>query len=262
MYEVLCDIAKNNKNVKIINLSKNFGQHNALICGYRFTSGDIIISLDDDGQTDPKQCYKLIDKIDNKIDVVFAKYSKKKHNHFRNFGSFMTKLMSYWLCEIPLNIYISSYFVCKRYVIDEICNYNNPYTFLGGLIYRVTKNVDNAEIEHYNRDAGKSGYTLKKLINLWLNGLTAFSVKPLRLSAFVGSILALVGFFYGVYIIISKFLNPNRVLGYSSIMCAILFVGGMILFMLGLIGEYIGRIYICINHSPQYVIKEKINFDD
>ena len=262
VYGVLCDIAKTNKKVKVINLSKNFGQHNALMCGFRHASGDIVVCLDDDGQTDPKQCYKLIDALDENVDVAIAKYPTKHHNPFRNFGSFINKKMSEWLCDFPKNIASTSYYASKKFVIDEIINYTQPFTFLGGIFVRTTRNMINVEIEHKDRLSGKSGYTFKSLLSLWFNGFTAFSVKPLRIASFLGIFTSFVGFVFGLYILIRKIIDPSRLIGYSSIMCVILFIGGMIMMILGLMGEYIGRIYICLNNSPQYVIKNKINFDE
>ena len=170
--------------------------------------------------------------------------------------------MSEWLCDFPKNIDATSYSASKRFIIDEVINYDQPFTFLGGLFVRTTKNLINVEIEHKDRLSGKSGYTFKSLLSLWFNGFTAFSVKPLRIASFIGIFTSLFGFIFGIYIIIRKLIEPNRLIGYSSIMCVILFIGGMIMMILGLMGEYIGRIYICLNNSPQYVIKSKINFDE
>lgn len=262
VFSVLKELASKNNRIKVINLAKNAGQHNALMCGFRHVSGDIVVCLDDDGQTNPKECYKLINALNDDIDIAFAQYKNKHHTKFRNFGSFLHKKMSQWLCDIPKDISLSSYYVCKRFVIEEVIRYNNPYTFLAGLFFRATRNAINIEIEHRDRISGKSGYSILSLISLWMNGFTAFSVKPLRIASFLGFFIAFFGFIFGIYQIIVKLQNPSRPLGYSSLMCVILFVGGMIMLMLGLIGEYIGRIYICINNSPQYVIKEKINFND
>ena len=259
--EVLKCIAKKNKRVKVIDLAKNAGQHNAIMCGFRSSSGDVVICLDDDGQTDPKQFYRIVDTLDENTDIVFAKYNLVHQNIFRKLGSFVNKKMSNWLLCVPKGIVTNSYFACKKYIIDEVIKYNNPYTFLGGLFFRTTNKVKNVSINHKSRISGTSGYSFIKLFSLWMNGFTAFSIKPLRISSYLGFICAFVGFIFGIYQIIMKLISPYRQLGYSSLMCVILFIGGMIMIMLGLIGEYIGRIYICINNSPQYVIKDKINFN-
>lgn len=262
VYKVLENLALTNKNIKVINLAKNFGQHNAMMAGYHYVTGDIIITLDDDGQTDPHFCYSLIDAIDENTDVVYAKYPSKKHSLFRNFGTWITKLMKVWLCEWPKELSSTSYFAAKRFIIDEIIKYENPYTFQPGLIIRTTRKIKNVTVEHHKREYGKSGYTFKKLLNLWVNGFTQFSVKPLRIATFCGGIVATFGFIFALVIIIRKLLNPAITVGYSSIMCALLFIGGVLMLMLGLIGEYIGRIYICMNQPPQFVIRNTINIDE
>lgn len=262
VYSVLEKIARENKNIKLVNLARNFGQHNALMAGFHHVSGDIVICLDDDGQTDPKDCYKLVNALDDDADIVYAKYPAKKESPFRLFGSWIAKKTSQWLCSIPKNIEMNSYYACKRFVIDEMIRYENAYPYLAGLMVRATNKLKNVDIPHHDREFGKSGYSLKKLISLWMNGFTAFSVKPLRISTVIGGILATAGFLYALYTIINKTLHPNLPVGYSSLMCVLLVVGGMLMLMLGLIGEYIGRIYICLNKAPQYVIRNTVNIDD
>ncbi len=261
VFSVLKNLASSNSNIKVISFSKNFGQQNALIAGYRFCTGDIVISLDDDGQTDPHFCYTLIDAIGENADVVYARYPQKKHSLFRNFGSKVSKAMSVWLAGWPKTINCTSYFAAKKFIIDEIIRYENPYTFPSGMICRATKNIINVEIEHHIRESGKSGYTLKKLLNLWLNGFTQFSIKPLRVSTFLGVFIAFIGFIFAIITLIRKIIRPDILAGYSSLMCVLLVIGGLILMMMGMLGEYIGRIYISLNKAPQYVICETINIE-
>lgn len=262
VYSVLEKLAVKHGFVKIINLAKNFGQHNALMAGFRHVTGDVVICLDDDGQTNPHDCYKLINALDEQTDVVYAKYVSKKHDAFRNFGSWTAKKMGQSLCNIPKELSITSYFAAKRFVIDEIAKYDNPYTYLVGLVVRVTKKIKNVEIIHQEREIGKSGYSFAKLISLWMNGFTAFSVKPLRISTIFGAIIAILGFIYAILIIAKKIINPQAPIGYSSMMCVMLIIGGCIMLMLGMIGEYLGRMYICMNKSPQYVIRNTINIKE
>lgn len=262
VYPVLEKLAVDNKNVKVVNLARNFGQHNALMAGFRQVTGDVVVCLDDDGQTDPKDCYKLIEALDEDSDIVYAKYPKKKESPFRLFGSWTATKMGQWLCSIPKGIDLNSYYVCKRFVVNEMIRYENPYPYLAGLQVRATHRLKNVEIPHYEREYGKSGYSLRKLISLWMNGFTAFSVKPLRIATVLGGGTAGLGFLYAIYIVVKKILSPSVLIGYSSMMCVLLFVGGMIMLMLGLIGEYIGRIYICINKAPQYVVRNTINIDE
>lgn len=242
-----------------INLSQNFGQHAALMAGFHYTHGDVVVCLDDDGQTPADEVGKLLDKIEEGYDVVYAKYAQKQHTGFRNFGSKINELMTRVMLGKPKELYLSSYFAARRFVVDEMLRYTNPYPYVIGLVLRTTKNITNVEVTHRKRESGVSGYTLGKLLGLWFNGFTAFSIKPLRIATALGCIAACAGFIYGIYTIIKKFVNPNVPIGFSAMMAAIVFLGGMIMLMLGLIGEYIGRVYISLNNSPQYVIRECIN---
>ena len=255
---VIADLARRNSRVTAINLAKNFGQHSALLAGYNHCSGDYVISLDDDGQTPADELYKLVDKLDEGFDVVYASYGEVHQNIIRRLGSNFAKAMSDYMFDIKGDKnHGSSYYIAKKFIIDEMIKYKNPYPYMGGLILRVTRNIGFVFVTHRDRMEGRSGYSFKGLVNLWLNGFTAFSVKPLRIGSYIGFLSSILGILYAIYIIIKKlFINPDLQTGWSSIISVIMIIGGIIMLMLGLIGEYIGRIYICINNSPQYVIKE------
>ena len=260
--QVCKNICKHKSFVKLISFSKNFGQHNALIAGIRFASGDYIISMDDDLQTPPDEMGKLIDELErNNYDVVFAKYKTENKSIFRVFGSFVNDLMANALAEKPKNITINSYFIMKRYIANEIIKYEHAYPYIIGLIFRVTQNVCNVLIQHRDRKIDKSNYTLKKLLQLWFNGFTNFSIKPLRISSVFGLFFSISGFVYLLIIIIRRIMNPGIQAGWTSIMAAIIFFGGIQLLSIGLLGEYIGRVFLSINKKPQYVIKEKYSID-
>lgn len=256
------ELAYSDTNIKGIDLSRNFGQHAALMTGFNYATGDIVVCLDDDGQTPASEMFNLIDKISEGYDLVFAQYDHKAHGVLRNAGSKLNDLMAQYLLNKPKMLSLMSYFACRRYVVDEVKKYTNPYPYMAGLLLRTTTNVTNVTVQHNKRKVGKSGYTFLKLISLWVNGFTAFSVKPLRVATVTGMMFALLGFIYGVYIIVRRLLDPSIPLGYSSLMASVIFIGGMVMLMLGMIGEYIGRIYISINNSPQYVIRETINIGD
>lgn len=245
-----------------IGFARNFGQHAALMAGLRQSVGDYVVCLDDDGQTPADEVGKLLEKLEEGFDAVYAKYEHKQHSGFRNFGSKVNELMTRILLEKPKELFISSYFAVKRFVVEDMIRYENSYPYVIGLVLRTTKSITNVVVNHREREEGVSGYTLKKLLGLWFNGFTAFSVKPLRIATCLGVISAVLGFVYGIYTIVKKFINPAVPMGFSSMMAALVFFGGMIMIMLGLIGEYIGRIYISMNNSPQYVIKECINVKD
>lgn len=258
-WAVIRRICQENNRIRGINFAKNFGQHAALMAGLRQSSGDYVVCLDDDGQTPADEVGKLLGKLEEGYDAVYASYAHKQHSLFRNLGSKVNELMTRIMLEKPRQLYISSYFAVRRFVVEDMVRYENSYPYVIGLVLRATKNITNVEVSHRERQEGSSGYNLKKLLGLWFNGFTAFSVKPLRIATCIGCLSAAVGFLYGLYTVIKRMVNPQVPMGFSSTMAAIVFFGGMIMIMLGLIGEYIGRIYISLNNSPQYVIRERIN---
>ena len=263
VWSVIGKLCAEDAHVKGVLHAKNFGQHAAILTGFRHVSGDIVVCLDDDGQTPPAECFTLVDALESRDDdVVFAKYPKKKHSFFRNFGSKVNDFMTCKLLDKPRDLAIMSYFCCKRFIVDEVIRYNNPYPYIDGLLLRATKRISNVDVPHYERACGSSGYTLSKLLALWFNGFTAFSVKPLRIATVIGALCAGSGLLYGLYIILGQlFFSLDAPMGYSSLMAMLVFLGGMVLLMLGLIGEYIGRIYISLNNSPQAVVRERLNME-
>lgn len=258
-FRVIRELCEQQKNICGVNLARNFGQHAALMAGFGYAKGDIVVCLDDDGQTPADEVGKLLAEIEAGADVVYARYSHKQHSGFRNLGSKINEMMTRVMLGKPKELYISSYFAVKRFVAEEILRYENPFPYVIGLVLRATKNITNVDVVHRERMSGASGYTLGKLFGLWFNGFTAFSIKPLRIATVIGVISACCGFLYGIYTVIKKIINPTVPVGFSAMMAAMVFLGGVILLMLGIIGEYLGRIYISLNNSPQYVIRESID---
>ncbi len=258
-FDVIRKLCLHDQRIKGINLARNFGQHAALMAGMRYSKGDVVVCLDDDGQTPADEVWKLLDKIEQGTDVVYAKYDHKRHSMLRNMGSKLNDLMARTMLGKPRELYLSSYFAARRFVVDEMIRYENSYPYVIGLVLRATKKIENVSVHHREREEGRSGYTISKLIGLWCNGFTAFSVKPLRIATIIGAMSASAGFIYAIYTIIKRLINPLVPAGFSALMSVTLFIGGMLMLMLGLIGEYIGRIYISINNAPQYVIREIVN---
>ena len=257
-FSVIRKLCNQYDNITGISLAKNFGQHAALMAGLRKSDGDIVVCLDDDGQTPANEVGKLLAGIEEGSDVVYAQYESKKHSAFRKFGSWMNDLMTRVMLGKPRNLHITSYFAVKRFVVESMLAYEKSYPYVIGLVLRATKNITNVPVKHRSREIGTSGYTMKKLLGLWFNGFTAFSILPLRIATIVGSTCAGAGFLYGIYTIIKRLVNPAVPMGFSALMSAIVFLGGMLMLMLGLVGEYVGRIYISINNSPQYVIRDEV----
>lgn len=260
-FEKIKDLCCKYKFVKGINLTKNFGQHNALMAALNYAKGDIIIGMDDDLQTHPSQIPILLEKLQEGYDLVYGKYPEKKHGFFRNLGSKFNDFTVRKLLGKPKGLKACSFWAAKKLVRDEIIKSKNYNVHLQGLFLRTTRNICNVEIEHFERKVGHSGYNLKKLIKLWA-GCINFSIIPLRVSLIVGAGFSTIGFLGAIIVIIRKLLYHNLQIGWTSIMCALFIFFGIVLLVLGVIGEYIGRIFLCVNQEPQFVIEEKINLEE
>lgn len=259
VWRVLKDLAGCNKKIKAVCLAKNMNKPSALMAGFNYVTGDYVVFLDDDGQCPMDHVFELMKPLDEGFDASMARYPKKKQSGFKNFGSWLNSVMAMAMINKPRDLQVSNFVAVKRFVVDEIVKYNLPYPYFSGLLLRTTSKVTNVEMEERSRKIGTSTFTFAKLLGVWMNGLTAFSIKPLRLASLIGTIYALLGFLYGTYTIIYKILNPSVPKGYSSTIAVIMFTCGIMMLMLGLIGEYLGRIYICINKSPQFVVRESVN---
>lgn len=248
-------LARDHAYVKVIALAKNSGQHNAVMAGLNYASGELLIAMDDDMQTHPSQLKYLLAEIDKGYDIVYGYYPQKKHSHFRNFGSFMNYFTVRILIGKPKDMKTSSYWVIRRFVRDYVVQYKSPYTHLQGLFLRTTRNISCIPIKHFDREVGESGYTFKKLIQLWSN-IMGYSVIPLRMATYCGYFFSLLSILGAVIVVIRKLLNPAMAMGWPSVMCAICFFSGIIMLFLGLIGEYLGRMFLGMNNQPQFVVRQ------
>lgn len=253
---VIKALAEKNNRIVAMSFSRNFGQHSAMMAGFSKVRGEYIFCLDDDGQMPIESIFDMVAELEKGADVAFGEYEEIKQTKLRNMGSRVNIWMTELLLDKPQDIVMSSFWVGKRFVVDEVLKYDGPYPYIGGLLLRITRNMVCVPVKQRERLVGGSGYTFFKLLGLWMNGFTAFSVKPLRFATFCGCVSAAVGFLFGIIMILRKIFNPDILLGYASTITVILFIGGMIMLLLGILGEYIGRMYICINRAPQYVVKE------
>lgn len=256
-WEIIKKLSCSNENVIAVNLAKNAGQHNAIMAGFHYVSGEYVVVSDDDGQTQMEVISQLYEKMNEGYDVVTTSWvTKTKRSFVRRMGTKLSDWTNEVLLEAPKGVPVSIFFMARKFIIDEVIKYDKPYPHVPGLILRTSHNIGVVETQQLERQNGVSGYSFKKLLGLWMNGFTAFSVVPLRIATYLGAISAILGFGYGIFIIIRKLIYTNITTGWSSTIAIILFMSGMILCVLGMIGEYIGRIYMCINNMPQYAIKE------
>ncbi len=242
--------------VTAIGLAKNAGQQNATMAGLNAARGDVIISMDDDMQTHPSQLPLLFEEFDKgESDVVYAYYPDKHHKKYRNLGSQFTSFTVRILIGKPKTLKTSSFWIMKKFVRDYLIEYKSQYTYLQGLILRTTRKISSVPVKHFDRAYGKSNYTMKKLIQLWSN-IMGYSIVPLRFVSWMGVAFSLIGLIAAVIVLIHKLLVPSTAVGWASLMCMISFFSGLIMLSLGLIGEYIGRMFLSQSNNPQFVMRE------
>lgn len=241
--------------VKIVELAKNSGQHNAVMAGLNYAGGDALIAMDDDMQTHPSQLPILFEEFDKGYDIVYGYYPQKKHSLFRNFGSYINYLSVRILIGKPKDMKTSSFWIIRRFIRDYVIQYKSQYTHLQGLFLRTTRNISSVPVKHFEREVGTSNYTFKKLVGLWSN-IMGYSIVPLRLATYCGYIFSLLGILGAGYIVIRKLLIPSMAIGWPSMMVAICFFSGVNLLFMGLIGEYIGRMFLGMSRYPQFVVRK------
>ena len=258
VWQVMEALHARNAKVKPVALAKNMNRPGAVMAGLTVAEGDVAVILDDDGQCPVDHLWDLLAPLDGDYDVSMAKYPERKQSLFKDFGTQVNRIMTNVVLRRPNGLEFTNFMAMKRYIVDEILKYPNSYPYMTGLLLRTTKYLTNVEMEERNRFSGKSNFTFVKMLELWMNGLTAFSVVPLRIATFAGIACSILGFFMTLWVVVNKLVNPGVPIGYSSVMAALFFIGGMIMMMLGVIGEYIGRTYISINKSPQFVIRRHL----
>lgn len=252
------DLAQKNDNVVFLNLSKNFGQNSAIIAGLNYCKGDVAVIIDDDFQNPPSKVILLLNEINNGKDVVYSSFVKKNHNIIRNLGSRFANYCATKLLDKPKKLYLSSFKAMNRFLIDEIIKYKGSYPYIDGLIFRTTHNYGVVEVPHNKRESGKSGYTIVKLISLWTNIIINFSISPLRIASITGFFISIFGLLMSVWLIIEKINNPSISAGWTSLIVVIMLLSGVQMMILGVVGEYLGRLFLNNNSRPQFVVREKI----
>lgn len=257
-FEEIKKLGAEHPNVCGVNLMRNFGQHNALMASLQYANGDYVLGMDDDLQTHPSQIFKLIHKIEEGYDLVYGTYPVKKNSSLKNLTSKLNEVSSRIMLNRPKEIVSSNFWIITKAVKEEVKKYDSFNPYIDGIFYRVTHNIGNVEVEHFKREFGSSNYTLKKLMNLWL-AYWNFSVIPLRVSFFLGMFSALAGVLIAIAVVINKIIYPDITVGWSSTLCVMTLFFGLVLMVLGIIGEYLGKIILILNNTPQYIVRETIN---
>ena len=260
-YEAICRAAEKYPFVRGVNLAKNFGQHGALMCAFQYVTGDIVAGIDDDLQNHPSQIKELLARLGDDCDVVFGKYKKRNFGFFKNLAGAVSQFLLFQLIDRPKNVEMSSFWVARRYVIDEIRHYRGSDVFVQLLFARTTHRMADVEVEHYAREVGTSNYNFRKGLKLFLSFMN-FSVIPLQIATIFGILFSGAGFIAAIVILIRKLVEPGITIGWSSLMCIILIVAGITFLMLGIIGIYVGKLIMTANNTPLYVVRETVNLGD
>jgi undecaprenyl-phosphate 4-deoxy-4-formamido-L-arabinose transferase len=251
------------QNVTYVQLAKNFGEHNAVMAGLRHAHGDYVVIMDDDFQNPPEEVNRLVEHAStHDYDIVYTYYPCKQHHWFRNLGSRFNDRVANHMLNKPKDLYLSSFKCLSRFAVQEILKYQGPYPYIDGLALRCTRNIGTIAVQHQPRRDGHSNYTFRRLVRLWLNMFVNFSVMPLRLSTFMGLGCSLLGFLLGLQVLIEKMASPDVPVGWASVLVAIVLFSGVQLIMLGLLGEYLGRLFLTQNQTPQFVVRAVLEVKD
>jgi undecaprenyl-phosphate 4-deoxy-4-formamido-L-arabinose transferase len=239
----------------VVNLARNYGEHNAVMAGLRHARGAHVITMDDDLQNPPGEVLRLLQHAQRTgAEAVYTYYETKQHAWWRNAGSRFTNRVADWVLDKPSGLYLSSFRCLSRFVVGEITRYDGPFPYIDGLVMQVTQNLDRLAVEHLPRAAGRSNYTFRRLVRLWLNMFVNFSVMPLRLSTLTGLVISVLGAI-GVALVVAEALLTETPPGWGSIMAAVLLLSGVQLMILGIVGEYLGRLYLTVNRKPQSIVR-------
>jgi glycosyltransferase involved in cell wall biosynthesis len=242
--------------ITLVCLARNYGEHNALMAGLHHVSGAHVITMDDDMQNPPEEVERLLAFAQRSgKEVVYTYYEEKRHAAWRNFGSRFTNRVADFVLEKPRGLYLSSFRCISAFVVREITRYNGPFPYIDGLILQVTHDIDRLMVRHLPRAVGRSNYTLRRLLRLWASMFVNFSVMPLRISTITGFILSAIGAVGGAWAIVEALVRSTPP-GWASLFAAVLLLSGVQLLILGIVGEYLGRLYLTANGKPQSVVKE------
>jgi glycosyltransferase involved in cell wall biosynthesis len=240
----------------VVDHARNFGEHNAVMTGFRHARGAWVITMDDDLQNPPSEVLRLLDHARKTgADAVYSYYEQKEHAAWRNLGSRFTNRVADWLLDKPRGLYLSSFRCLSAFVVGQVIRYDGPFPYIDGLIMQATQRLERLPVQHLPRAAGRSNYTLRRLIRLWLNMFLNFSVMPLRVSSLTGLAFSVLGAVGVVLVVGEALIMGNTPSGWGSVMAAVLLLSGVQLLILGVVGEYLGRLFLTANRKPQSIVR-------
>lgn len=255
-WQKIVEICRRDSRVTGISLRRNFGQDCALMAGLWHASGDVVVIMDDDLQHNPADASRLVERVRTGADVCYARFLKKKQAWWKNAGSWLNDKLAVLVLDKPGNVYLSPYKAIAGSVVDAVLKYDGPFPYLDGLLFSVTRNIAQVDVEHHERYAGKSNFGVRKSVSTWMRVATSFSLLPLRMATFMGFLSASVGLLMALVSLIGHMLGVESPVGWPSLFVALLVMGGLQLICVGVIGEYLGRMFLHLNRRPQFVIAD------
>lgn len=261
-WKIILDLCENYQWVKAIDLRKNFGQHNAILAGLNYSNGEVIVLMDDDLQHSPKDIFKIYSEVKNGNDVCYASFLDRKHSFLKVLGSKFNNFFASVFLKKPFNLYLSPFKGFKNSIKNEIIRYKGSSVYIDGIILSLTNNISSIQVQHYEsqRPLAESNYTFYKLIKLWSQTILGYSTIPLRIATFIGLVSSLISLIMVLIIIVIKVNNTYVPIGWASVIISVLFLGGVQLIAIGIIGEYLAKVYYSISNNVQFSINKRINF--
>lgn len=255
--EVCRQLCKHHSQVTLVELSRNFGEHNAVLAGLAHTSGATVAVLDDDAQNPPEELPRMLAMLESQqLDVVYGRYMQRKHSLWRRLGSWFNDRMANLMLGKPPGLYLSSFKVMSRFIVDQVLEYQGPYPYIDGLICRSTRRLGEIDVQHAMRAAGASNYTLVRLLRLWMNMFMGFSILPLRITSLLGLAISALSAVWLLLIIVDKlWISPHVTAGIPTVLACLVLFSGVQLMVLGMVGEYVGRMFLTTNGQPQYIVR-------
>ena len=261
-WEVIRSLSATRPWLRGLDLRRNAGQHNAIMAGLRVARGRYVVTMDDDLQHDPEDVPRLVEALRAGADLVYAQFPRKQHALWKRLGSRFNDRVAQWLLKKPRGLYLSPFRAFDGGLRGEVLRYQGPFVYLDGLLLQSTLRIETVTATHHSRGDGRSGYSLRKSVSLWLQMATSFSIVPLRMVSLAGALASCLAFVVALAVLVQKLRHPDLPVGWASLIVTILFMGGLQLLALGAIGEYTGRVLLNVNNRPQYVVGRSVNVDD
>lgn len=251
-------LARKHDWVRFIGLARNVGEHSAVLAGLHHASGEVVVIMDDDLQHPPGEVRTLIAALGDEHDVAYGRYHQKRHGLLSNLGSRFNGWVATRVLDKPEGLYLSSFKAMRRFVVDELCKVRDPAPYLDGYILRITSHLTEVPVAHHPRREGRSNYTLGKLVALWMRHIVGFSLAPLRAASLIGLLLSLTGLVAAGIFVIERLRDPSLPAGWASVIVSVTLLGGVQLFALGMLGEYLGHVVHRTAGAPAFVVRRTV----